>query len=310
MQEENPLEQSSQKKDALFYNGSEAHKNAFCTMLLDTHDPYKPKILDWPKLTSEERQRLVDLPIWNMAVQVEGQASINVLSYTDAVSDPLLKKAVEMNGQEEARHRLVLSNLTAAYGIKLDPEPEYKKLADTEYGYMFTGYSECVDSFFAFGLFELAKKSGFFPMELVETFEPIMQEEGRHILFFVNWAMWHRHNLSRYKKILFDIKRFRVFIDIFIERTKTAKSIHGESTQHNDNFTITPKNSINVDINLVDFLEICIKENDRRLSIYDMNLLRPKIVPYSAKVLYHVAKSVKKIYIMIRPKAIKPSSPN
>ena len=30
--------------------GSEAHKALFCRTLLDTHDPYKPAVIDWPKL--------------------------------------------------------------------------------------------------------------------------------------------------------------------------------------------------------------------------------------------------------------------
>ena len=30
--------------------GSEEHKNAFCRMLLDTHNPYKPTVIDWPPL--------------------------------------------------------------------------------------------------------------------------------------------------------------------------------------------------------------------------------------------------------------------
>lgn len=152
MQNTNFLEPHKEMESA-FSIGSDSHKRLFCNMLLDTHNPYKPKVLDWLKLTDEERKRLTDLPIWDMAVQVEGQASVNVLSYAEEISDSLLKSAVEMNGREEARHKHVLSNLVAAYGIELAEEPPYNKLADTEWGYMSTGYSECIDSFFSFGLF-------------------------------------------------------------------------------------------------------------------------------------------------------------
>ena len=112
-------------------------------------------------------------------------------------ADPLLRQAIELDGFEEGRHKQVLANLVQAYGIRLAPEPEYVRPRDAEWAFMVTGFSECIDSFFAFGLFALAKRSGFFPAPLVDTFEPVMQEEGRHILFFVNWVAWHRRRLPR-----------------------------------------------------------------------------------------------------------------
>ncbi len=146
--------------------GSDRHKAMFCRMLLDTFNPYKPAIIDWPKLDEAVRQRLVGLPIWDIAVQTEGKAKLRVLSYGETVADPLLREAIALNGFEEGRHKTVLANMVEAYGIKLEAEPPYRTPRDPEWAFMVTGYSECIDSFFAFGLFETAKRSGFFPPEL------------------------------------------------------------------------------------------------------------------------------------------------
>ena len=143
--------------------GSDEHKRLFCKTLLDTFNPYRPAVIDWPKLEPDAQARITALPIWDIAVQTENRAGLNVCTYAEGIADPLLRKAVELNGFEERRHRYVLSNLVEAYGIKLAPEPAYPRPRDPEWAFMVTGYSECIDSFFAFGLFETAKQSGFFP---------------------------------------------------------------------------------------------------------------------------------------------------
>jgi hypothetical protein len=261
--------------------GSDAHKVLFCRTLLDTFDPYKPAVIDWPKLEAETRDRLVSLPIWDIAVQTEGRARLNVASYAAVTPDPLLRKAIELNAFEEGRHKLVLSNLVAAYGVTLAPEPEYVVQGNPEWAFMVTGYSECIDSFFAFGLFETAKRSGFFPPALVDTFEPVIQEEARHILFFVNWAAWHRRTMPFWRRPFFELKVLAVWLFLIWERIGIARDM-GNGVQDN-NFTVTGAKSVGSDIKVGELIDICLAENNRRMSFYDRRLLRPTFVPALAR---------------------------
>jgi hypothetical protein len=267
--------------DGPIRRGSEAHKNLFCRTLLDTFNPYKPAVIDWPTLDEEARNRLVSLPIWDIAVQTEGRARTNVATYAATASDPLLRKAIELNAFEEGRHKLVLSNLVAAYGIALAPEPPYAVTGDPEWAFMVTGYSECIDSFFAFGLFESAKRSGFFPEALVDTFEPVIHEEARHILFFVNWAAWHRRTMPLWRRPFFELKVLAVWLFLIWERIGIARDMGG-GVQDN-NFTVTGAKSVGEDINVATLIDICLAENDRRMSAYDKRLLRPVLVPALAR---------------------------
>jgi len=262
-----------------FKLGGEAHKRLFCRTLLDTFDPYRPAVIDWPRLDPAAHKRLISLPIWDIAVQTEGKAGLRVRTYAGAIKDALLKKAVELNAYEESRHKLVLSNLVEAYGIQLEPEPEYKKPRDAEWAFMVTGFSECIDSFFAFGLFETAKRSGFFPAELVDTFEPVIQEEGRHILFFVNWVAWRRRNMPLWRRPWFELKVWAVWLFLAWERMGIARGLDSSTASQDNNFTVTGAEQLGSDINIVDLMDLCLAENDRRLGGYDHRLLRPTFVP-------------------------------
>lgn len=255
--------------------GSPAHKDAFCRMLLDTFDPYKPAVIAWPKLEGETLKRITSLPFWDVAVQTEGFASIRVQRLADNIADPLLKEAVALNAFEEARHKNVLEHMIKYYGIPLAPEPAYKADQDPEWAFLRTGYGECFDSFFAFGLFEMAKRSGFFPPELVDTFEPVIREEGRHILFFVNWVRWTELN----KPTIFHRLIFRVrCLGALVLNAFGRLSLAGVAG-NNDNFVVSGGNNLVADFNLRTFLELCLSENERRMAPFDARLIRPTLMP-------------------------------
>jgi hypothetical protein len=262
--------------------GSEAHKREVCRMFQETFNPYQPSVIAWPKLSAEELRRLTSLPIWDIAVQTEGRARLRFAAYAQSVADPDMQAAIMLNAWEENRHKEVLSKLVEAYGITLASEPAYRYPRDPEWAYLVTGYSECIDSFFAFGLFDLARQSGFFPKELVQTFEPVIQEECRHILLFANWLAWHRTNLPWWRRVYFEIRVAAAWILIAWERARLARSIEpgGSETRLDENFTVSNAKLVSpVDIGALDFMKLCLRENDRRFEGYDPRLLRPIAVP-------------------------------
>lgn len=260
--------------------GSPEHLTLFSRMLLDTHDPYRPALIDWPELEPATRDKIVSLPIWDMAVQTEGRTGLFVKTFGETVKDPLLKSAVQMDAFEERRHKVVLADMVRAYGIELQPEPDYKKPKDPEWAFMRSGYSECIDSFFGFGLFKLAKDTGFFPPELIDTFEPVMREEGRHILFFVNWVAWWRRNMPWWRRPYFEAKVLVVWLFLIWERIDMAKGMGDNNTKAQEsNFTLNGSKELGVEVTFPELARICLSENGKRLDPYDKRLIRPRFVP-------------------------------
>lgn len=269
--------------------GTQAHKQMFCEMLLATHNPYKPAVIDWPALDPVALKRVTSLPIWDIAVQTEGRASMAVATYAATIDDPLMRKALQMDADEEARHKVVLSKLVAAYGIALAPEPDYPPPNDPEWAWLRTGYSECIDSFFAFGLFESARQSGFFPEALVETFEPVIQEEARHILFFSNWVAWYRHNLPWWKRPWFALRVAAVWVRLIFERISIARGIDANGAQQDMNFPANAAGAVGT-ISPKALIALCLTENERRMKGYDTRMLRPTLVPRLAKLAHRFLK--------------------
>ena len=270
--------------------GSERHRDAVCKMFRETFNPYKPSVIAWPQLEPEALGRLTRLPIWNIAVSTENKARARMLAYADSVDDAAWREAIGQNGWEEGRHREVMANLVTSYGIKLEPESADKLPADREWGYLVTGYSECIDSFFAFGLFELARQSGYFPSALVDTFEPVIQEEARHILLFANWLAWHRKRLGMWRRLRFEWRVIQACTFLGWERIGMARGMDGEA-QADNNFTLNGSHSLSeAALHPLDLMAICLSENHRRFAGYDPRLLRPTTTPFLARIAVRIGR--------------------
>jgi hypothetical protein len=233
----------------------------------------------------------LSLPFWQEAVSTEAVTSGKVMAAAQLESDPELRKAIELQGFEEKRHARLLAALTSQYGIPIEIPPPYQP-GSTQSDFLLAGFGECFDSFFAFGLIAIAAESGYFTPELVELFEPVVQEEARHILFFVNWVKHRRAQLPWWQRPAFRALCAWLILKQVARRVKTARTMGKEpaavSQVPDDNFTMSAHQNLGVGLTLHGLLGRCLAENDRRMAPYDARLLRPRLVPTIARLLYRV----------------------
>ena len=255
--------------------GSEAHKELFCRSFLDSHLTYDPATLPWPHLDPVALDRLRAIPFWAEALGTERRAGHMVTAFAATIKDPLIREAIALQGQEETRHGKLIEFLIRHYDIAIT-EPEIDLPTDVAAAFTDFGFSECLDSFLAFGMFGLAHQAAFFPEPLFEIFSPILDEEARHIVFFVNWFTYEQVQQGRrlaifrwpitlwyYSRALFDL--------LGIVRRSEAGSGEG--------FTATGATSFVDDLTLEGFLAATLQQNAYRMRGYDPHLLQPQFMP-------------------------------
>lgn len=118
-----------------------------------------------------------------------------------------------------------------------------------------------------------------------------MQEEARHILFFVNWVRARRAQLPRWKRPAFRIRCAWIILRQIASRVRTARTLGdgangGQSSS--ENFTLTAHQEVGASVTVHQLLEKCLTEHDRRLAPYDPRLCRPRLVPGIARMLYRL----------------------
>src|SRR6201982_190403 len=173
--------------------GSDEHKERFCRDFIASHCRFDPATLTWPDLDDLALERLRAIPFWEEVLYTERRAGAIVDAYAQTIADPLVRDAVALQGFEEARHAELLREMIRRYRIPTEERPLEDPLStDLRRAFADFGYGECLDSFLGFGVFKIARRSGFLPEPLFEIFDMLMREETRHIVFFINWMAWQQ----------------------------------------------------------------------------------------------------------------------
>ena len=103
--------------------GSLEHRDAFCSHFAETYLDYDPKALPWPVLDDAALHRLRQVPFWEEVFYAERRAGAIVAAFTETITDPVVKAALALQGQEETRHANLIRVMVERYGLDAPERP-------------------------------------------------------------------------------------------------------------------------------------------------------------------------------------------
>jgi hypothetical protein len=265
--------------------GSDEHRLLFCESFIASHRRYDATNLPWPDLSRDDAARLRAIPFWRTALAVETNAGRLVSAFAQTVEDPLIRAAVELQGREEARHAALIAAMIERYEIEFTPRPLSPPVA-TRRAFTDFGYEECLDAYFGFGLFGVAQQVRYFAEDFMLIFEPLLQEETRHIVFFVNWVAYERarKNLAALVPFLTAFGYLRALGRLIA----TAQSASHDGT----GFIATGSEQMISGLTLHGFLASCKAQNVRFMETVDQRLLQPRVIPAVGDLLEFITRFV------------------
>lgn len=255
--------------------GSEAHKELFCRSFIDSHEAFDPAELAWPELDGVYLERLWSIPFWADALRTEREAGVMVNAWAEVADDPLVREAIDLQGREEARHAQVIEHVIERYSIPMEPLPAPSVPGHVEDAFIQFGYGECLDSFGAFGLFDLARQASFLPVPFFRIFDRVLQEEARHIVFFTNWMAWRQVRRGRGAAPL----RAASALRYYWHAVRHILGMVRDADNRNEEFAIGGGSTFVDDLTVRRFLSACVRENRRRMQRFPKPLLQPRLLP-------------------------------
>lgn len=254
--------------------GSDEHKELFCRGFIESHLDYDPELLPWPALDGKYLERMRGVPYWEEVFYAERRAGMVVRAFAETIADPLMRRAVDLQGLEEARHARLIRTMIDRYGVKAEEKPVDALPGDIETAFLDFGYGECVDSFVGFGAFKLARRSQFLPEGIFTLFDTFMQEETRHIVFFINWMAYTEARKGLARNALRGLTSAWYHGRAVGRHLKNAR---GES-KGGRNFSAAQAEIFPHGFSVPGFLGDCLGEYRRRMAPFDPRLLRPRLM--------------------------------
>lgn len=274
--------------------GSTEHKELFCRRFIDTHLIYQPEQIPFPKLEEADLEKLRAIPFWQEALHTERKAGKMVNAFAETIDDPLIKEAIALQGREESRHAHLIQVLIDRYEIEIPDLPEINLPKKIETAFSDFGFEECLDSFFAFGLFDLARQVKYLPEPMFTIFDPILDEEARHIVFFVNWFTYEQIQQGKGFEMLRAISTLGHYKNALWGLIKTFR---GSEKDKQKGFTATGAKTFRDDLTASLFFSTCLAANARRMKVFEEELLRPQLIPSLSKLALSFLSNRKRILL-------------
>ena len=218
-------------------------------------------------------------------------------AFADTMDDGRIREALAVQGVEETRHANLLAEMLKRYDISVAEKP-IAPLPATERHFLDFGYEECIDSFFGFGIFGLAKQIQLFVPELTDIFEIVLLEEARHVTFFVNWIAYERIRRRRgflpftaFATALGYARAVRRIVTTF---APAGKDDPAEMKTQGVGFGAEGAFAMFEDVTWRSFLESCVRGQDYYMSAMPPELIKPSLLPNVAKLALTIVPSFNK----------------
>lgn len=124
-------------------------------------------------------------------------------------------------------------------------------------------------------MFGIARPAGLFPEQFFTIFDPVLDEEARHIVFFVNWVTYLQISQNRGAIVL----RAAKSLWHYSQALRNLIEAFGDSNTSGAGFTATGASTFAIDLTPESFLSACLHENTQRMSPFDDRLLQPQLMP-------------------------------